>query len=269
MDTITLNNLQKTEYAILCVIDDFCHEHGISYSLYGGTLIGAVRHQGYIPWDDDIDIVMTRDQYTEFCDEWKKNPISGYYLENYETDSFTQNTHTKIRKNNTILLSDVEDESIGHHGIWIDIFVMDKVSKNPVEEKKVIDAGRKMILMAKANGNLPGESLKKRAARNLLKVIYPKKRRTRELIQIADFLRQNEREINDNYERCDMCTLEYLNVRFPEDTGEKYTRLQFEERLFPVFSNYDEVLKIMYGNYMSLPPVEEQVCKHNPKIIQF
>lgn len=137
MEKYVLETLQNTEYEILCAIDLFCKVNGIRYSLYGGTLIGAVRHQGFIPWDDDIDIVMLRDQYTKFCESWKANPISGYYLENYETDFYTQNTHTKIRKNGTVLLSDVEDESIGHHGIWIDIFVMDKVSEDPEAGKKV------------------------------------------------------------------------------------------------------------------------------------
>ena len=269
MDNKTLHMLQENEYMILTDIDYFCRKRNIKYSLYGGTLIGAVRHGGFIPWDDDIDIVMTRDQYTVFCNEWELHPIQGYYLENFETDPFTQNTHSKIRKDNTILLSNVEDESIGHHGIWIDIFVMDKISKNTIIGKKVIDAGRRMILMAKANWNLPGESFLKRTVRNFLKVIYPQNRRKRALSQIAEFLRKNDHDVQDEYNLCDMCTLEYLKIRFPQKTGDSYINLKFGNREFPVFSNYDDILKIMYGDYMRLPPVEEQVCKHNPKKIQF
>lgn len=269
MENTILKELQATEYEILRVVDRFCKKYQIDYSLYGGTLIGAVRHGGFIPWDDDIDIVMLRNQYSTFCNEWELHPIQGYYLENFETDSYTQNTHTKIRKNDTILLSDVEDESIGHHGIWIDIFVMDKISNDAQIGKNVINAGRKMILMAKANGNLPGEGLVKRVARTILKLIYPQKKRKRALIQIAEFLRKNDQDVQGRFELCDMCTLDYLKIRFSQETGAEYTKLKFQDGEYPVFSNYDDVLKVMYGDYMTPPPAEEQVCRHNPKKIQF
>lgn len=269
MNQNTLIKLQNTELEILVNIDDFCKKHNIKYSLYGGTLIGAVRHQGFIPWDDDIDIVMTRSEYIRFCDVWKNYHIQGYYLEHYETDGFTQNTHAKIRKNGTMLLSDIEDENLGHHGIWIDIFIIDKVSCDQDKAKKVISAGRQLIFMAKANGRLPGESTKKKVARAVLKVLYPAAQRKKKLKQIADFLRNNDKTTTRNYMRCDMCTLDYLKIRFPQETGDEYTLLTFEGRGFQVFSNYDAVLRIMYGDYMKLPPIEERVCKHRPKKVLF
>ncbi len=268
MDSEILKKLQKVETDILHDIDSFCKRYSIDYSLYGGTLIGAVRHHGFIPWDDDIDIVMTRSNYTKFCNIWKEKPIKGYYLENFETDSCTQNTHTKIRKNGTVLLSDVEDEKIGHHGIWIDIFVMDKIGKG-VGEKRIIKEGRKMILIAKANGNLPGESIKKKIGRILLKIIYPASFRRKKLHQIANDLRENDSITYENFYLCDMCTIPYLNVQFPGNTGTSYSTLPFEGNDYQVFSNYEEVLRVMYGNYMQLPPLEERVCKHNPKKISF
>ena len=250
-----LKKLQITELEILLAIDEFCKKNDIDYSLYGGTLIGAVRHQGFIPWDDDIDIVMTRMEYTKFCCAWNEHPVNGYYLENFETDNFTQNTHAKIRKDKTIFLSSIEDENIGHHGIWIDIFILDKISLKSEIGDNIIAIGRKMILMAKANGKFPGEKLTKRLFRSVLKLWYPANKRKKLLKLNADILRKNAQDITNNFELCDMCTLEYLNIRFPQETGERYTTLYFENHEFPVFSNYDTVLKIMYGNYMELPPV--------------
>ncbi len=269
MDTKTLRKLQLTELDILIEIDAFCKQYDIKYSLYAGTLLGAVRHQGFIPWDDDIDIIMTRREYIRFCNKWKHAPINGYYFENYETDPYTQNAHAKIRKNGTILLSDVEDEKIGHHGIWVDIFILDKVSLNPKLGKRVIRAGRDLIITTRANGRLPGEILSKRMARTLLRAIYPSRCRRERLKHISHYLEENDRMVRNNYERCDMCTLEYLNIRFPQETGEKFTTLTFEGKQFMAVANYDGMLRIMFGDYLKLPPIDEQVCKHNPKKITF
>lgn len=262
-----LKSLQNVELQILSVIDDFCFRYQIKYSLYGGTLIGAVRHQGFIPWDDDIDIVMLRGEYEKFLKIWKENPVDGYYLENYLVDSNTPNTHTKIRKNGTILLSSVEDENIGHHGIWIDIFVMDKISENTVLGRRTLKAGKSIILLTKANGQLPGESWKNQSIRKILRFLFPEKIRKKILEKQTLFLHENNELIANNYYYCDMCTFSYLKVKFPIETGEKYDYLLFEGKLFPVFSNYDSILRIMYGDYMQLPPISEQVCKHNPKKI--
>ena len=267
MDKKTLKKLQQTELNILIDIDHFCASHGINYSLYGGTLIGAVRHHGFVPWDDDIDIVMTRSEYTKFQDAWFENPLKGYYLETFQYDSSTQNTHTKIRKEGTMLLSAVEDETVGHHGVWIDIFIMDKISNEQKLRKKTIETGRKMLLMVKANGNLPGEKFIKKMVRLVLKLIYPVKSRQAKLLSMLEILKKNELEIRDDYQRCDMCTLEYLNIMFPQETGDEYSLLEFEKNNFQVFSNYQEILHIMYGDFMELPPVDEQVCKHNPSKI--
>ena len=71
MDRDLLRKLQKTELQILLDVDKFCRAHEIPYSLYGGTALGAVRHSGFIPWDDDLDIVMTRDNFNRFWSLWR------------------------------------------------------------------------------------------------------------------------------------------------------------------------------------------------------
>lgn len=269
MDSKILKQLQETELGMLKDLDAYFAGNNIRYSLYGGTLLGAVRHKGFIPWDDDIDIVMTREEFSKFREAWQTHPLPGYYLENYETDDFTQNTHTKIRKDGTTLVSDVEDETKGHHGIWIDIFILDKVSLDTEEENQMMRTGRKLILLVKANGTLPGESIPKRIARTVLKIAYPERKRKKELKYISEFLKSRDRGITDNYQWCDMCTLDYLKIRFPKETGREYDVLQFEGCEFSVYANYDELLHIMYGDYMKLPPLEERVCKHNPAKISF
>lgn len=269
MDDKTLRTLQMTELKILDDVVSFCAKHNIKYSLYGGTLLGAVRHKGFIPWDDDVDIVMLRSEYTKLCIAWQEDPLDGYYFENVENDLYTQNTHGKIRKEGTILLSDIEDINHGKHGIWIDIFILDKVSNKPKEGRKVLDIGRRMILIAKANGFFPGERKLKKIARIIMKIFFPQNKRKRELLHLSEELRKNDCAIKDNYELRDMCTLYYLNISYPQETGLNFELLEFEGKEYTVFSNYEEILYKLYGDYMKLPPESERVCTHMPKEIAF
>lgn len=106
MDTLILRNMQNEELEIMRVIDQFCREHGISYSLYAGTAIGAVRHHGFIPWDDDIDICMTRAELNRFRKCWNQHPVEGYYFENCLDDRYCGIAHTKVHKEDTLFLSE-------------------------------------------------------------------------------------------------------------------------------------------------------------------
>ena len=152
MDNDTLNKLQQTELTILRDIDYYCRENGIQYSLYAGTALGAVRHKGFIPWDDDVDIIMTRSEYSKFCDTWEHNPIPGYFFQNYLNDRWCGNSHGKIRKDNTIFLSVADVEEQGHHGIWIDIFPVDKLPIDDRRQKKhILNIGKIIILLTRAN----------------------------------------------------------------------------------------------------------------------
>lgn len=125
--TQTSDQLQQqiwaTEQEILDVIHQVCTEHGLRYSLAYGTLLGAVRHKGFIPWDDDIDLMMPREDYEKLLVIWNQSAPKGYILQNTRTDSdFTQN-FTKIRKDHTTFLQDEAERTKHYHkGIFVDIF---------------------------------------------------------------------------------------------------------------------------------------------------
>lgn len=185
MNIEIIKKIQRTELEILIAIDIFCRDYNIMYSLYGGTAIGAIRHKGFIPWDDDIDIAMTRSEYNKFCNQWLKTPINGYYLETVLTDPHCSICHAKVRKDGTILLSEGEIESVGHHGIWVDIFPFDKVTKE--NQKDVINEARKLIVLSRANVDNTNDGFKKKAVRNLTRTIYPEKKRRSEISKCIDF----------------------------------------------------------------------------------
>ena len=126
------NQIQQVwtvEQDILDVIHHICSEHGLRYSLAYGTLIGAVRHKGFIPWDDDIDLMMPREDYEKLLSLWDSTAPKGYILQNVRTNpDFTQ-SFTKIRKDHTTFLQfEFEREKCYHKGIFVDIFPGDRVA---------------------------------------------------------------------------------------------------------------------------------------------
>ena len=130
-----LRKVQEVELEILNVVHRVCVENHLKYSLAYGTLIGAVRHQGFIPWDDDIDICMPREDYDKFLKIWSRYNFKDYILQNIETDEdFTQN-FTKIRKNHTTFLQPKEEQYKYHKGFFIDIFPGDRVPDSKFKQK--------------------------------------------------------------------------------------------------------------------------------------
>lgn len=122
--------VQEIGLEILKTIDRFCREKGITYYLFYGTELGAVRHMGFIPWDDDIDLILFRKDFEKFREEWKKDPPEGYFYQDGETDPNYKVKITKIRKNGTALVEEPAKDVEMHHGVWVDLFVLDDYVEN-------------------------------------------------------------------------------------------------------------------------------------------
>ena len=136
MKEISAPQAKRILVEILQEFHQFCHRENLRYSLYAGSLTGASRHQGFIPWDDDIDIMMPREDYEKLLADWDQSAPKGYVLQNTRTDSeFTQN-FTKIRKDHTAFLQDeVERTKHYHKGIFVDIFPGDRVPSGKIGRK--------------------------------------------------------------------------------------------------------------------------------------
>ncbi len=265
MDNQILSKLQRCETEILCVFDKFCQTHRLKYSLYAGTALGAVRHQGFIPWDDDIDVCMSRENYDRFILLWKNETPTGYYLQDPSDDSSTIN-HAKIRKDHTILASKKDLNTPGHHGIWIDIFPIDKVPQDKMQRKILLLVAKIRLVYTR------GYSIDNRGA--LLKIIsrcmllFPRK------IQIAirkkcDNYVKRYRRISENFDLMSLSSPEALGIVFPSEMLNQTHVVQFETHMFQLTDMYDVMLGLSFGDYMKLPPEEERICKHTPEIIEF
>lgn len=257
-----LRELQKVELEILVEVDKFCKKHHIIYSLYAGTAIGAVRHHGYIPWDDDVDICMTRKELNRFRECWKQDPIPGYYFENCLDDPCCGTTHAKIRKEGTLFISLGDDESRGHHGIWIDIFPLEKIQTG-WSTINVYWHAAVLNLLTRANICMLNDSLGKSLIRKAVRMI-PYSFRKLIIQRLWQWASMNDIKISGNYAWGSFSALYAFKYRFPSTLIDEIVPINFEGKSFSIYGNYDVMLRNIYGDYMKLPPVEERICKHNP-----
>lgn len=269
MDNSTLKQLQTVELSILEAFDDFCRKWNIKYSIYAGTMLGAIRHKGFIPWDDDVDVAMTRGEYTKFCDCIRKYPVEGYVFSNYETTAHSPICHGKFGKKGTLFLQQGDVEGLGHHEIWVDIFPLDKVPLKSDRNGQTIKIGRELVFLTRADDFRTNDTLKKKLIRRVITLI-PKKVRRNRMFRDAERLRELDKTITSDYEWASMSTLRNIQaMRFPREMVENYSDIIFEGKRFMSFADCDGMLKIIYDDYMKLPPAEEQICKHNPVKIKF
>lgn len=267
-----LPKVKKCELEILQVVDQFCKENNIKYSLAYGTLLGAVRHKGFIPWDDDIDIFMLREDYEKFIDLWLNNPVDGYILENKRTNPNYDQCLTKIRKDHTTYLQesrygDKNEVNSGYHtGIFIDIFVLDRVANTSAQQK--IQKVNAMIYYLYTRGFAfdRGNPIVKLGCNVLLKFV-PKKKYS----SIALKFEKKLQRFNDNNNNSLMCfsTMDDLSHPFSSDLFDKMTDIEFENGMFKSIKDVHGFLIAQYGDYMQLPPEEERVWYHHPIVIDF
>lgn len=259
-----LRKLQLVQLDILNVIDDFCVKNNIKYSIAYGTILGAVRHGGFIPWDDDLDICMLREDYDKFIELWKDS--DEYILQNHNTDrDFTQ-SFTKIRKTNT---SFVQKSDIGknfHKGIFVDIFPFDRVpAKKWQQKKQFIDVMLYNLFVREYVPENNGKLLKFGS-----KIILKLSRKSRLPQKAQKYLKKVcKYNHNKNLQLADMSVINTMSMYYDKDLLDKIVDIDFENKKVKVLKEYQNYLKIRYGDYMKLPPENEQTWYHHPVLIDF
>lgn len=269
MDNEVLRKVQLTQLSIAKEIKRVCDKHNIDYFLDSGTLLGAVRHGGFIPWDDDMDIGMTRENYNRFLEVAETELGENYFLQTWETDANYPMPFAKIRLNGTKYIENVFEKAQMHQGIYVDIFPYDVWPQKRSKQKKLWR--KRLFLQAMIMMKCHYLKFKSDAAwKYILKAImltfikflslfYTKK----ELMKKYDSMvaKFNQVESDNVYEQT-------VNFKFgywvlPKTCLEKSIELQFEDEVFKCPSNYDEYLSTAYGDYMKLPPEEKRAKGHN------
>ncbi len=265
MDKKVLAKLHIIECIMLKDFDDYFKENDIKYSLAGGNLIGAIRHNGFIPWDDDMDIIMSRNNYLKFLSLWKVKRIEGYSIA-FECDKTYGLTHTKIFRNNTIFCAKKDLKKKRNHGIWLDLFVMDKIPLNPKARKKFLSIAKKRIALCRHKIYKKGTFLQKILSIALLFIPWFIRKR---MINRYNKYIYSFKDLADNYEYIELSTPALLNCFYSKRLLDSYFEHKYENYSFMIITNYDEYLNKQFGDYMVLPPEEERVCKHSPEVLEF
>lgn len=251
MKILTQSEAKEAMLQIFLFVDRVCKENNIQFTLYGGTLLGAVRHGGYIPWDDDIDIAMTRNNYDKFIEVMNKEK-GRYQLFSYFTKpAFKNITFLKIIDT----LIKVEYSGIKNSEkeyLWIDVFPIDTVSENKKTRMWINYRIWFCLSLIWCRRTTNPSTLQ-----SLIKYFF---------IYIKDYwlLSCIDRHKNWN-ENCnfvnDLTSSRALkNDRlYSKNLFENFTSIMFEGHSFPCVKNHDEYLKITYGDYMQLPPEEKRI----------
>ena len=253
------------EQDILDVFHAVCTQNHLRYSLGYGTLIGAVRHGGFIPWDDDIDVMMPREDYDKLLLLWDSVAPEGYLIQNHHKSPEYPNNFSKIVKDHTTFLQDEWARKRNFHkGFFIDIFPADRVAPGFISRKLQFASCAINLLYSK---NFRSGSGGLKAFIEVLLLSLPKKLRVK--------LRQStENYIKSWSSRPDCpwffpCTLQECGLHYPSTLFDHLGTISFRDKTYCCFENPDVPLKIQYGDYMTLPPEEERVWKHHPILIDF
>jgi lipopolysaccharide cholinephosphotransferase len=244
-----LREIQLFQLQMLKDIADICEKNHIKYSLSDGSLLGAVRHKGFIPWDDDIDIMMEWTEYLRFLKIAPAELGEKYFLQNKNTDKEYWLSWSKIRANNTTSMPKDSMEWNIHWGICIDIFPVIGIKKENKEKQLKRLSKNKLLLMdkyLKATNTQISNKLKL-----LYAVPYKIRRFIYKLIE-----RKNIISLKETDWCCQMCRLDRL---YPTSIFSEYKMIRFEDRDFMVIKDCEEYLRIQYGDYMKLPPENERI----------
>lgn len=258
-----LKDIHSIQLEMLKAVDSICKKHNLRYYAIGGTCLGAVRHKGFIPWDDDIDIGMPRTDYNRFLEIAKEELDSDFFLQTYKSDKDYFFSYAKLRNSNTTFIEESLKNLNLNHGIFIDIFPLDGIGNSKfigMINAKIIKFYHyilcfKMIPEYRL-GNFIGRYVKKLLSKiskykinKKIEVISSKRNYDSSKYVVNYFGAYGWREIVPSF-------------LFGEGVS-----LEFEDIEIKVPKHYDSYMTRIYGNYMQLPPPEKRQNIHNATIV--
>lgn len=258
MNIIDLKQLRSIQIEILDSVHAYCLQNGIKYSLGGGTLLGAVRHQGYIPWDDDIDIMMPRADYERFAKEYQSP--DNYVLDLRKADNCVE-ICLKVCRKSTLMRDTVLGRALW--GVNIDVFPIDGYPDNNSSHCDKI-----LSLRKQAERICPTFKSVKKSLRIKWFIKYCIKRVLFFYPHSFQHLKQEIDLIGSKYsiekESLGGSILGGYGFRevMSTEVFHSFSDISFEGKMYRTITDYDTYLRCLYGEYMTLPPVEKRISHH-------
>lgn len=259
-DYLSTKEIHEGLLDLLKFFDQFCQEHDMTYFLAGGTLLGAIRHKGFIPWDDDADIIMPRKDYNKLISLAHKLP-DFLELKALEIDNKWEYAFTKINDTRTYI---DDDYRVAQHGLFLDIFPIDSVPEKTFSQKFLV---KRMKLLDVFRGAESKKKFKPEEKFIFIKKMIAKYARrkganhfARKMDQLAKIT--NERQIDSSLKGVSVSTIYGVREFLPSSTFSEAIYVEFEDAKLSIPKNYKVYLESLYADYMQLPPLEKQKGDH-------
>lgn len=253
-----IKRMQQVGLEMVCFFDDFCRTHGLRYFLCGGCCIGTVRSGGFIPWDDDVDVFMPREDYEKLKELWQDT--EKYSIQYPTKDFLTQNQFLTICDNTTTFIKTYQKDLDINHGVVLDVLPLDGCPRGwrrkaqklwallyslYIVEKAPENHGKTVYLLGKiALGLMPFRSWRYHLWR------FCEKKMTQYPIEDCDYITE-------------LCSgPKAMQFEYPKRCFDHAVPMEFAGRALNMPADFDTYLTIAFGDYMQLPPEEARVCHH-------
>lgn len=254
MSKSPIQSVQEKILDTMKYIDRLCRKNGIVYYIMGGTALGAIRHGGFIPWDDDLDIFMVPSEYEKFKTAFEKENSDSFVLQEWRT---TPNylEYAKVRMNNTTFIEECfKDRKDMHHGIYVDIMILHKVPQNRLIQKLVYYESKFVTLYGLSQRNWKPKNTIQAFVLKSLKIL-PCKLMAK--LFYKRIYKYDDRTKNFSY--CYWITpAGFKNGLFSEAFFSAPVDIPFEDTVLSGSARIKEYLEYRYGDYMKLPSEEAQ-----------
>ncbi|MCI9173369.1 MAG: LicD family protein [Lachnospiraceae bacterium] len=266
MRPISLNEQKKLELDMLLFVDKVCRRHHIEYSICGGTMLGAVRHQGFIPWDDDIDIFLIRPEYEKLIHILRMQ--QEYYLISEDVEGYLY-THSKLINKDTKMVTNlIGEDYIPGLGVFIDIFPIDGVPGDSNQQKEFVKSMNRNLEQLRRIGKksyYASDKLWKAFMKRIL--YYPDHKKAMKLGSQEEQkkkLLQSSRQypFEDSKYAGFILSIYREKEIMPVEVFQETIDIEFEGYYVRCLKHYDTWLKNIYGDYMRLPPARKRKSHH-------
>ena len=264
MNQLTFEEYKSVELEILSDVASFCDKHSLTYFIAYGTLIGAVRHKGFIPWDDDVDIYMPRPDYERFVELFAGDEKPARLEVIHPAHKISKHSFTKIIDTRTVKYEDGYRYPDGNLGVDIDVFVIDGQPDDDAEFERWFKKLYRLYLLDYLSSRSGDGSLKRKVAHigiKLLNIFLPR----RKIREKTAALHSKYPFGSTKYAGSIVGICNNRGDRAPTECFEGFELCEFEGRAFKIPQGYHEIMTRLYGDYMQLPPEDQRVAPHAVK----